>query len=76
MKRTEVHFRCELVAFIVPESPAAMLQESSQDATSCMSIPHAPGLLLWVLTMYMSVSRFVTKEPSSLSKMVNRHGHY
>ena len=46
MERTEVHFRCKLVAFIVSESPAAMLQESSQEATSCMSIPHAPGLLL------------------------------
>ena len=56
------------------KSTAALSQENSLDAT-CMSMPNAPGTLLFVIAMYMSVSKFVTAvEILSPSRITSRHG--
>ena len=53
--------RCKLGALINAESPAAMLQESSPDAT-CMGTPCAPGILLFKYARCVCISELLRQQ--------------
>lgn len=66
---------CKLATLAMPRGPPPSSSKTARTPYTYIGIPYAPGILLEVLAMPMSVSKFGITELLSLSSMTNRHRH-